>query len=949
MTNLVHKELGGMEDLLFGEGKAQQVRNGQPIEVTRIKLLYLIRSDAELTGLDGSRFPFVLKVAQDGAEFFRYNGSAYVPVQTGVTPYAPTLGLHFVGIYNDLAELQDGIKRPTGNLQAIVLTPSEKYFHSVGGAWVELAPVGAFHPTYLGVYDTVQDLEVAEPTAPVNSLAIISKAFWYKEASGWTKLQTEDLQTLAKRLDSLSTAVQAVESSLTQKIAGIHVEDEHNNAFDDITDLHIKGGRLEDQQGQSVTLNVEPSVGVSTGQVLGSAFYKAPTLEFPGAVVSPRDNGNILTIYPDKRHSVNGLKVDSWAFDSSVFDVTQDPSGSLKVGVKSSTIAVSAGSDVYTGIATLDFVNCEVKDLGAGVLSITPSVAWYNADSTTPLTGDVTVLPPLQLHKAGAKLTLDVKHDAYEQKKAPGLLVYAAPGTYLVGKPSDTFDHTGAFFPDQKQVSDDEFILAAPNLKAYGFQEWDGLDPNVTGGDDALVCIFAGFRGEAETDGRIRIYAARLDQLGRPAGYLYDTNGHIVGVERSYKAGEVLHDPSSPLVAAAVCDFTAIEYVKFFAETTFENGVACLDPTAFPTGLLIQGLAANSATGDARQQFELDTGVQLSLSKRYLGLGRFDTSFILQHNMPDTAATSTVVLPDGFSTQILGNGARASVSSGILNLSDSGDIVAFAPTVTFDSEETRLLQNKLVHVTGSVCSTVNAVRVYAMYWTGTPDVTMPIITGYSNSNIEFDPDWHVITDQFIPEMITGQMTPIDLTFTVPQTSNNYAIVVATIEMQSPNNLQLHSLRVDVPSPFTGWYVGLPSITAEQHLMLSPLSATLVQDNQGYKALRYTINDTPNQPMPCGVQVSGKLKTDLDASVNTIAGSTARGGEGAIILGSDGITTVASTVRMYNEQGVPASAQFLWNNVQPNGTLVPIEDSRTDVLPLPGSLCWAERARYARLE
>ncbi|UIS54097.1 hypothetical protein ZHX_gp37 [Edwardsiella phage vB_EpP_ZHX] len=530
MTNLVHKELGGMEDLLFGEGKAQQVRNGQPIEVTRIKLLYLIRSDAELTGLDGSRFPFVLKVAQDGAEFFRYNGSAYVPVQTGVTPYAPTLGLHFVGIYNDLAELQDGIKRPTGNLQAIVLTPSEKYFHSVGGAWVELAPVGAFHPTYLGVYDTVQDLEVAEPTAPVNSLAIISKAFWYKEASGWTKLQTEDLQTLAKRLDSLSTAV---ESNLTQKIAGIHVEDEHNNAFDDITDLHIKGGRLEDQQGQSVTLNVEPSVGVSTGQVLGSAFYKAPTLEFPGAVVSPRDNGNILTIYPDKRHSVNGLKVDSWAFDSSVFDVTQDPSGSLKVGVKSSTIAVSAGSDVYTGIATLDFVNCEVKDLGAGVLSITPSVAWYNADSTTPL--------------------------------------------------------------------------------------------------------------------------------------------------------------------------------------------------------------------------------------------------------------------------------------------------------------------------------------------------------------------------------------------------------------------------------TGWYVGLPSITAEQHLMLSPLSATLVQDNQGYKALRYTINDTPNQPMPCGVQVSGKLKTDLDASVNTIAGSTARGGEGAIILGSDGITTVASTVRMYNEQGVPASAQFLWNNVQPNGTLVPIEDSRTDVLPLPGSLCWAERARYARLE
>ncbi|MGL5566373.1 MAG: hypothetical protein ACRDC4_11665 [Plesiomonas sp.] len=932
---LIHKELGGMEDLAFGEGQEAQVRNGLPVNITRIKLLYLIRSDAELAQLDGAKFPFVLKVAQDGVEFFRYNGSSYAPVQTGITPYAPTLGLHFVGIYNDMAELQDGIKRPDNNLQAIVLTPSEKYYHSVGGAWVELAPVGAFHPSYLGAYDSVADLNTAEPNAPINSLAIVAKVFWYKEASGWVQMQAEDLQSLAQRMNSLTASMQTLESDMQFKISGIHVEDEDNHAYDDITDINIKGGRLEDQQGSSVTIVFEPSVGVSTGQELDSKFYKGPTIEFPGATVTPRNNGQILTIYPDKRHMVNGLKVDSWAFDNDTFAVKQEADGSLTVGLKSASIAVRSGNDVYAGVTTLDFAGCAVKDLGSGAIQITPSVSWKNAGETQTFSGSVVVEPPLRAKQVKEDVVLEIDHDAYEPKKAPGLLAYVPSNTYLIGKAEDKFGHLGAFFPTEKQVSDEEFILAAPQFKAYGFQEWDQLDPNVTGGDAGLVGIFAGFRGYAEEDGFIRIYAAVLNQLGQPEGYLTDTNGHIVGAERSYKTGEPLHDPSSPLVALAVCDFTALEYIKFFVETSFDEGVACLDPADFPTGILIQGLSANSATGDARQQFELDTGIKVNLSKHYLGPGRFDATFVLQHSVPERPTDVSTSLPDGFSIQLIGSSMRFGVANGTLTIRDNGDIVAFAPTVTFDSEETRLLQGKQIHITGSVASPDNAVQVYVMYWSGVPDVMMPVISGYGNGGIEFHPDWHVITDQFIAESPTSQRTPIDLTVTVPTAANNYAIVLATLSMQSPNTIYLDKLKVDVPAPFTGWYVGASDLSASKHLMLSPLYAEMVQDNQGYKQLRYTINNVANQPMPCGLQKSGKLKIDLDPAVNVIAGSMARGGEGAWIFGSSGITTIAPVVRMYNEQSIPATTQFVWNTVLPNGSLVPIEDSRSNMLQLPG--------------
>lgn len=165
----------------------------------------------------------------------RTNSEGGVDVVIDRPASAPTLALQFAGIYDDLKSLTDAIPKPTDNMQAIVIAPSEKYYHVVANQWVELAPVGSVHSGYVGAYDTVQDLETANPSPSDASLAIVGtvdRSFYIYASGSWTQVVHTDLPSLKADLTDLQAKVSKAQSDIsghdlsigknTQDIAAIY-------------------------------------------------------------------------------------------------------------------------------------------------------------------------------------------------------------------------------------------------------------------------------------------------------------------------------------------------------------------------------------------------------------------------------------------------------------------------------------------------------------------------------------------------------------------------------------------------------------------------------------------------------------------------------------------------------------------------------------------------------
>ncbi|MGL5774870.1 MAG: hypothetical protein ACRCYB_05945, partial [Aeromonas veronii] len=72
---------------------------------------------------------------------------------------------------------------------------------------------------------------------------------------------------IKKVSDDTEAALQVMRSDITQKISGIHVEDIHNHAIDDITMLHFIGATVEDVALQNATVRIDKQlINVSNGQ-----------------------------------------------------------------------------------------------------------------------------------------------------------------------------------------------------------------------------------------------------------------------------------------------------------------------------------------------------------------------------------------------------------------------------------------------------------------------------------------------------------------------------------------------------------------------------------------------------------------------------------------------------------------------------------------------------------
>lgn len=627
-----------------------------------------------------------------------------------------------------------------------------------------------------------------------------------------------------------------------------------------------------------------------------------------------------LAISYHSRDTVSGIELD---------DGIINIAGVRKINIKGAKLENQAANEV-------NLIN------GINIHMDAPDQQYGNA-----VANELIVMPPLNVWDDNSDPTrnnvarMEIKPGTFEPIAAPGYLGYVSGGQEIIGKiGTPEVHHKGSVWFDDVIVPGGSYIFTDKANKAYGIQDYSSDDPNVTGGVNFLVVFRVGLKGKAPDNGMIRIALANkgLTPFDNGVGYLNDVNGDPMAVERHYKVNEEL----SVLEIAGIVNAKGLTEFRCIIADDFTNDTIVLnDRTENGTCLMIQSIGHDKTkpgekgkTGDALQQFELDTMQNIEFASHYFGVDRMTLAWVVRETIPIKVgpAKGSNVMADGFSLYNL-YPMRAGVQNGYVALADDGvNVCDFYFGKIFDSEETMMLRGKTIDVTATIVDKDNGFNVALMKWTGTPDeYTQAIYANRNNDALVFNTGWSESDTMFIPEDSVSGDHSQKKTFTVPSDANNYAIVIYPVEEQRPVKLKLKELKVDVNPAFTGFALKAPELANELHLEYDNEYKEFIQDNQDYASLRYTLNNTPADglPMPCGIPGKGKALISLDNTVNTVVGSGAKGGEGAIKFDVDGTATINTDLLIWNEKSTPNTVTFWWAEVSADGqTFTKIADSET---------------------
>ncbi|MGL5280698.1 MAG: hypothetical protein ACRC8W_02955 [Plesiomonas shigelloides] len=742
---------------------------------------------------------------------------------------------------------------------------------------------------------------------------------------------------------SVKADMQVMQSNIAQKISGLHVEDIGNHAFDDINALHFIGATVSDDGSQQATITIDKQkINVSNGQDPSSKNFDVENLEFPGANLNTRDNGKIAVVALDNPATGIDVTVDGTDYtDQKTIEFEQFTA--VKQGDKlvltpptstgGGNLILDDGTSSIGGITKIEVPTSKLVDKSAGVVELTPRVSFENLSGgyDTFSAHTLTVASPLKVESSKNspsgppdpdRVTMTIDPSAYERQHTASYLAYLADETNIVGKKGIT-KHAGALWFEDIVYSSPTYIQIDRNRKLIGIQEYDGLDPNVTGGQDYLIAFRVNMKGVAPEDGVVKVYLNEYDELGRDSGILVNSNGQPMAVERSYKAGEKL----GALDVIGVVKTTALRYFSCNVEDTFNDAYLTLtDSTEGVTGLMVQALTVGEKTGPALLQFEADTNQDISFSSHYLGAERVDFEWLIRSNGAPTVvpAGQGLTMSDGYGIYNVTPLKFGTVNSHLLISDNGSDLADFNLHRIFSAEETQMMRGKQIDVSITLTNKDMAFRVALMKWVGTPDLYTPeIYKTRSNDTINLQPNWVTVGELFVTEEPIIDDHTVTKQFTVPNDANNYAVMVYPINAQQPLTLELKDLRVDVTTPFTGYVLHFSEMDHEKALAFSEQHKTLYQDNQGYRALRYTINGN-DQPMPIGELGKGEADVSIDSTINTIAGTMAKGGEGGLEFKADGKVTITTALRLWNEKNVGAAVMFwyeLVENGQQRGTMI----------------------------
>lgn len=570
---------------------------------------------------------------------------------------------------------------------------------------------------------------------------------------------------------------------------------------------------------------------------------------------------------------------------------------------------------------------------GPGEGTLTNAVSWstmgqgqYNGEGYK-----VTVESPLFVYSdpnVADGVRLGLQHGDFQKVLAPGYLAYMAEDEQVIGTDDGGVRKGKLWFGDVVWPAG-SFLDVDRTNKAIGIQEFDGKDPNVSGGQDFLAVYRVALKGKADVDGMVRV--GLKDKA--TGDWVLDVDGHPAVVQKMYKAGADL----GVLEFVSVLRAKGMVYLECWVEHTLHDAVVVEDRTEGASGLMLQSIEKDQKTGPALLQFENDTGQNLRFSSHWLGPELMDSTWIAREDMAeiegDAGKGETVASGWHFYNTTK---ARISVASGTITVREAADgsICYFSLGKIFSAEKTQMLRGKVLEVDVSLEDKQDAFYVYLVKWTGKPDgYGKKIITGIRNMQPIMEAGWEVVSSLFISEDVVSGVHAASKEMTVPNDADNFAIVIAPEQAESPMNLVLKKLAAGVKEPFTGYSLYEPRIDGEYALRFSERLKTLVQNRQGYASLRYTLG-AGDTPMPVGELGAGNADVSLDVTVNKVAGSAARGGEGAIKFGKDGSVLVTTRLLVWPGEDIPdggtSKASFWYSTVGPDGSLTKIDDSLVEV-------------------
>lgn len=844
----------------------------------------------------------------------------------GFRPAAPVRAFtKFVGIYQNLSEINTFVTNPQAGEQAILLDPDDAYFEYENGVWKKLASVSDVHDLYLGIFATQSELDSNHPSPNEGSLAIVGDGFKYFEKGKWVDYENHDIVGITSRLNVAEQHLQTLQQD------GIKQDGEIKALQDGkISGLSIGDGVSSSTDTKRITFNGhkvfpgdqsdEVDIHLSYAHFKTIAERDAWSTRY-GAII----NFDVVALVDaDDNGFVAWYKFDSSAKKWEEYDaqgvVMSDSNGAIPKNIK--TVVFGPGFTIQQAGDQEDAALVTYAGSGGGGIDgIT-----INGHKLT----EFNTAPPIQFDTGlgtGGTARMLIDPSAYEAQHGNSCLVKLD----MVQTVSGQSPHT--VYMSEEVVPTGEYFNLDPQGKGITVQDNTGGDTAVTGGQMTEVLTKLSFVDDAPEDGNVKVWIEYNDPSDPIAkNILVDVNGNPLAVEKSFKGGDAIGD----LVLAGAFMAKATQPLKVVVETSFDaNSKITLDPTN--TMVCLNQFSNGYETSIARIEFLRRAAIQITPA-----IQKFTSKMLAMSDELNGLTTQATTLEPGTGTDTLNEfgvqnltEVSVEIKDDEMIVKDTGGIADFYVDTLIDNTHTRMLRGKEIAAGITIGNQNNAFEFEAYEWTGKPDHASQVYSSRNNGSIILNTGWKVIKGLFVSEQPNGNSYGHVLTFTVPTTANNVLVLVRPQVAESPTTLKLSEFDWGTTKDFTG-YVEIERYSMhENHLRFDDEYAEFLLTNEGYVSLRYTINNTPStgNPMPVGKLAKGKAPVVIDNTVNQVSGSAVPQYDGAVKFLKDGEASIAKTYNVWNEQGTDNTVTF-WDvliDVDGNETKIP-ESERTFTVP-----------------
>lgn len=390
--------------------------------------------------------------------------------------------------------------------------------------------------------------------------------------------------------------------------------------------------------------------------------------------------------------------------------------------------------------------------------------------------------------------------------------------------------------------------------KYIGIQEYDGKDPNITGGTPYLTLARISMRGRAPADGFVEL--SIIDKAtGLP---IRDENNAPLAVYKTYKEGDKL----DVLRAMGVVKVKALTALQVRIATNFPNDTTIFmnDYTSGNSCFMVVALDGDEIS-ETLLKYELDTGESIMFAKRYLG-ELYSTKFISSYDMPKTAGEAEQGETDADGSHFYNKyKMNVEVANGAITFSNFGNELCFFNWgKIFDAEMTRLLRGQEVSVDAIITNPQSAFNIQMVKWTGEPNAyTTKIITNNVNDTDVFEQGWEAVDKQYMAQSTERQAS--SKIFTVPDDAVNIGFILTPVIIQNPMEVSVHGFTIAAENPRTVWVVrGFKSVEEKQMSWRNDKVITWIPLD-GAASYRFSGTDTPNK-LPIGKLKEGNIPADL---------------------------------------------------------------------------------------